>query len=170
MPFRLIRGDITTLRADAIVNAANQALAPGGGVCGAIFRAAGYDQLERACRAIGGCATGSAVLTSGFALPARYIIHTVGPVWQGGSHGEAQLLKSCYCSSLRLAKEHGCRSIAFPLISAGIYGYPKSEAKRIAVTAIQEFLSAHEMDAMLVLFGHESADMGMIQEESAEIG
>lgn len=151
MSFHLIRGDITKLRTDAIVNAANRALAPGGGVCGAIFAAAGYDRLERACRAIGGCETGRAVLTDGFALPARYIIHTVGPVWQGGGHGEADQLRSCYRESLRLALAHGCKSIAFPLISAGIYGYPKAEAMQIAVEAIREFLDGHDMEVTLAL-------------------
>ena len=106
MPFEIICGDITQVKADAIVNAANSALAPGGGVCGAIFRAAGFHELERACRAIGHCDTGQAVLTDGFALPARYIIHTVGPVWRGGGQNEESLLKSCYSSSLRLAADN----------------------------------------------------------------
>ncbi|NBI83266.1 RNase III inhibitor [Clostridiaceae bacterium] len=157
MPLYFLRGDITKLHTDAVVNAANSALAPGGGVCGAIFAAAGYDRLDRACRAIGGCETGQAVLTDGFALPASYIIHTVGPVWHGGSHGEAQLLKSCYRSSLLLAEQHGCTSIAFPLISAGIYGYPKREALALAVEAICEFLDTHEMEVTLALFEHGTA-------------
>lgn len=160
MPFHLIRGDITKLRVDAIVNAANRALAPGGGVCGAIFAAAGYDKLERACRAIGGCETGGAALTPGFALPAKYIIHTVGPVWQGGGHDEARLLKSCYRNSLRLAREHGCGSIAFPLISAGIYGYPKAEAMRIAAEAVREFLAEDDLDVTLALFERGEALLG----------
>ena len=122
MPVSVVVGDLTRLPVDAIVNAANTALAPGGGVCGAIFAAAGYGELDRACRAIGGCPTGQAVLTPGFALPAKYIIHTAGPIWHGGGQGEAKLLRSCYDTSLRLAWDQGCRSIAFPLISAGIYG------------------------------------------------
>ena len=117
MPIKLMKGDITKVKADAIVNAANNELTPGCGVCGAIFGAAGCAQLEWACRAVGHCDTGAAVITDGFALPARYVIHTVGPVWQGGGHGEADLLRSCYQSAVRLAARHDCRSLAFPLIS-----------------------------------------------------
>lgn len=153
MAFQMIRGDITTLNVDAIVNAANSRLAPGGGVCGAIFQAAGYGPLDHACRAIGGCPTGQSAITDGFSLPAKYIIHTVGPVWHGGSENEAQLLASCYHTSLDLAAENGCRSIAFPLISAGIYGYPKKEALEVAVATIQDFLGDREMEVFLVLFG-----------------
>ncbi len=153
MGFQVIHGDVTKQHVDAIVNAANRALAPGSGVCGAIFAAAGYDELDRACRAIGGCETGNAVLTDGFALPARYVIHTVGPVWRGGGHEEAKLLKNCYLNSLRLARENGCRSIAFPLISAGVYGYPKDEALQIAKDTIAGFLAETDMDVLLVLFG-----------------
>lgn len=153
MGFQVIYGDVTKQHVDAIVNAANRALAPGSGVCGAIFAAAGYDELDRACRAIGGCETGNAVLTDGFALPARYVIHTVGPVWRGGGHEEAKLLKNCYLNSLRLARENGCRSIAFPLISAGVYGYPKDEALQIAKDTIAGFLAETDMDVLLVLFG-----------------
>ena len=129
--------DITTLDTDAIVNAANEALAPGGGVCGAIHRAAG-PELARACAAIGACPTGEARLTPGFRLPARYVIHAVGPVWRGGSAGEAALLASAYRSSLRLAAEHEFENIAFPAISTGIYGYPLAEATAIAVRAVRE--------------------------------
>ena len=129
--------DITTLATDAIVNAANEALAPGGGVCGAIHRAAG-PELARACAAIGGCPTGEARLTPGFRLPARYVIHAVGPVWHGGGAGEAALLASAYRSSLRLAEEHELESIAFPAISTGIYGYPLAEATAIAVRSVGE--------------------------------
>ena len=129
--------DITTLDTDAIVNAANEALAPGGGVSGAIHRAAG-PELARACAAIGGCPTGAARLTPGFRLPARYVIHAVGPVWRGGGAGEAALLASAYRSSLHLAEEHGLDSIAFPAISTGIYGYPLAEATAIAVRTVRE--------------------------------
>ena len=152
MPFYLIKNDITTMHTDAIVNAANSRLAPGGGVCGAIFAAAGFQKLDQACRAIGRCPTGQAVITDGFALPAKSIIHTVGPIWQGGGRKEAELLHSCYQNSLLLAEQHHCASIAFPLISAGIFGYPKSEAFRIAVDSIRKFLESHEMEVILVLF------------------
>ncbi len=129
--------DITTLETDAIVNAANESLAPGGGVCGAIHRAAG-PELARACAMIGGCPTGEARLTPGFRLPAKYVIHAVGPMWRGGREGEAELLASAYRSAMRLAAEHGLGSIAFPAISTGIYGYPLDQATRIAVGAVRE--------------------------------
>lgn len=151
MPVSVVVGDLTRLPVDAIVNAANTALAPGGGVCGAIFAAAGYGELDRACRAIGGCPTGQAVLTPGFALPAKYIIHTAGPIWHGGGQGEAKLLRSCYDTSLCLAWDQGCRSIAFPLISAGIYGYPKQEALEIALDAMARFAQDHPMDITLAV-------------------
>lgn len=151
MPVSVVVGDLTKLPVDAIVNAANTALAPGGGVCGAIFAAAGYGELDLACRAIGGCPTGQAVMTPGFALPAKHIVHTVGPIWHGGGQGEAGLLRSCYDTSLRLAWEAGCRSIAFPLISAGIYGYPKEEALSIALEAMEAFAQDHPMDITLAL-------------------
>ena len=128
--------DITTVDADAIVNAANESLAPGGGVCGAIHRAAG-PELARACAAIGHCPTGEARITPGFRLPARYVIHAVGPVWRGGGEGEPELLASAYRSALRLAAEHGVRSIAFPAISTGIFGYPLEEAAGVAVSAVR---------------------------------
>lgn len=133
--------DITTLATDAIVNAANESLAPGGGVCGAIHRAAGPD-LARACAAIGGCPTGGARLTPGFGLPARFVIHAVGPVWQGGRAREAELLASAYRSAMDLAAEHGLGSIAFPAISTGIYGYPLEPATDIAVTTVRGALDA----------------------------
>lgn len=120
-------------------------------MCGAIFAAAGYGELDRACRAIGGCPTGQAVMTPGFALPAKHIVHTVGPIWHGGGQGEAGLLRSCYDTSLHLAWEAGCRSIAFPLISAGIYGYPKEEALSIALEAMEAFAQDHPMDITLAL-------------------
>ncbi|MCD7877726.1 MAG: macro domain-containing protein [Cloacibacillus porcorum] len=153
MAFEIIHGDITKVKADAIVNAANTSLRAGGGECGAIFAAAGAEELTRACKAVGGVATGAAVVTPGFALPAKYIIHTAGPVWHGGGAGEPKLLASCYKSSLKLAAEKGCRSVAFPLISAGIFGYPKDEALRVAVASIREFLRENDgMRVMLVLF------------------
>lgn len=135
---KVMRADITTLSVDAIVNAANQTLLGGGGVDGAIHRAAG-PELREACRKIGGCPTGEARITPGFKLPARWIIHTVGPVWQGGQQGEAALLASCYRNSFDLALEDGARTIAFPGISTGAYGYPKDEATTIAVGVMREY-------------------------------
>ena len=160
MSLHLIQCDITTLQVDAIVNAANSRLAPGSGVCGAIFRAAGYQKLDAACRAIGGCPTGQAVLTDGFDLPAWYVIHTVGPIWQGGDHGEQALLQSCYENSLVLAVQQGCKSIAFPLISSGIYGYPREQALRVAISAIQTFLHRQELEVTLALFDPELLALG----------
>jgi O-acetyl-ADP-ribose deacetylase (regulator of RNase III) len=130
--------DITTLVVDAVVNAANTALAPGGGVCGAIHRAAG-PELARACAAIGGCAVGDARITPGFNLPARYVIHAVGPVWRGGASGEPDQLAGAYEASLRLARDHGCRTIAFPAISTGVFGYPLAEATAVAVRTVRGF-------------------------------
>ena len=152
MPLQIVRNNIVHMQVDAIVNAANTRLQMGGGVCGAIFDAAGADALQRACDAIGGCATGSAANTPGFRLPAKYVIHAVGPVWHGGHSGEEKLLRSAYLISLELANEHKCRSIAFPLISSGIYGYPKDQALKVALGAIQDFLMDHEMDVYLVVF------------------
>jgi O-acetyl-ADP-ribose deacetylase (regulator of RNase III) len=129
--------DITTLDTDAIVNAANEALAPGGGVCGAIHRAAG-PELARACATLGRCPTGDARITPGFRLPARYVIHAVGPIWRGGGQGEPELLRSAYRSAMRLASRNGVRSIAFPAISTGIYGYPLELATAVAVRAVRE--------------------------------
>ncbi|MDR0652443.1 MAG: macro domain-containing protein, partial [Synergistaceae bacterium] len=128
MPFEIVREDITKMKADAIVNAANTELRMGGGVCGAIFAAAGAAELQKACDKLAPVVTGEAVITPGFGLPAKFIIHTPGPVWQGGTSGEEGLLRSCYINSLRVAEENGCESVAFPLISSGIYGYPKKDA------------------------------------------
>lgn len=152
MPFEIIRNDITKMTVDIIVNAANTGLKMGGGVCGAIFAAAGADKLQAECDQIGGCAVGEAVITDGYQLPAKSIIHTVGPVWQGGSADEARLLHRAYTRSLELALKHHCKSIAFPLISSGIYGYPKDQALKIAVAAISEFLLEHELLVYLVVF------------------
>ncbi|QOR75416.1 MAG: O-acetyl-ADP-ribose deacetylase [Thermoflavifilum sp.] len=149
----VVQGDITRLQVDAIVNAANSSLLGGGGVDGAIHRAAGPELLE-ACKKIGGCPTGEARITPGFRLPARYVIHTVGPVWHGGKHGEATLLASCYQNSLQLAADHGLRQIAFPAISTGAYGYPFDEASRVAIRTVQAWLQAHDRieEVYFVLF------------------
>lgn len=152
MPFTIVRQDITKMEVDAIVNAANTELKMGGGVCGAIFSAAGASELQAACDGLAPIRTGEAVITPGFRLPAKYVIHTTGPVYRDGRSGEEALLRSAYLNSLKLAAEKGCESIAFPLISSGIYGYPKEEALRVATEAIRTFLEGQDMDVFLAVF------------------
>lgn len=157
------QSDITDLNVDAIVNAANSRLLEGGGVCGAIFRKAGSTELTNACSEIGGCKTGNAVITPGFNLEAKYIIHAVGPIWQGGDNNEAELLYNTYIQSLILAKENCCHSIAFPVISSGIYGYPKNEAWEIAIQACKDFINDNKDYSLNILFavlGDESKELG----------
>lgn len=156
MPMQIIRNDIVTMKVDAIVNAANTALKMGSGVCGAIFSAAGSEELQEECNKIGKCNVGEAVITKGYNLPSKYIIHTVGPIWRGGSANEKDLLHNCYITSLELALKNNCESIAFPLISSGIYGYPKDQALQIAISAIGSFLMNNEMKVYLVVYDKNS--------------
>ena len=151
MPLKIFSADITRLEVDAIVNAANTQLAAGGGVCGAIFRAAGYRQLQAACDKLAPIQTGEAVITPGFNLPAKFIIHTAGPIWRGGNFGEENLLRSCYTNSLKLAAENNLQSVAFPLISSGIYGYPPRDALKVAVQAIKDFLAEKDLEVILTV-------------------
>ncbi|NBJ16963.1 MAG: RNase III inhibitor [Dehalobacter sp. 4CP] len=152
MPFTIVRQDITKMKVDAIINAANTALQMGGGVCGAIFKAAGASELQAACKKLGPIQTGDAVITPGFGLPAKFVVHTAGPVYRDGKNGEEEQLRLCYINSLKRAVENKCESIAFPLISSGIYGYPKDEALQVATGAIQDFLGEHELEVYLAVF------------------
>ncbi|MBQ6297575.1 MAG: macro domain-containing protein [Selenomonadaceae bacterium] len=158
MPLKILSADITTLKVDAIVNAANTNLLAGGGVCGAIFRAAGYRELQAACDKLAPIQTGEAVITPGFNLLAKFIIHTAGPIWRGGQFGEENLLRNCYTNSLKLAVENNLTSVAFPLISSGIYGYPPRDALKVAIQAIKDFIKQKDLDVVLTVLNKSLLD------------
>lgn len=154
----IVKQGITTLNVECVVNAANEGLWAGGGVCGAIFKEAGYEKLERACQEIGYCNTGSAVITPGFDLKAKYIIHAVGPQWKDGNHNEERLLHNCYQAAMQLAQEKGCKTIGFPVISSGIFGYPKKEAWEVALFAVSSFPS--DMDVYFAVIDDAMYELG----------
>ncbi len=164
----IVQGDITRQQVDAIVNAANGSLLGGGGVDGAIHRAAGPELLAE-CRTLGGCATGDAKMTKAYRLPARHVIHTVGPVWNGGGSGEAAKLAGCYRRSLELAQEAGLRSVAFPSISTGVYGYPVERAARVALAAVRDFLLEHALPEHVAMVCFSDADVGAYRRAAAEV-
>ncbi len=162
MPFSIVRNDIARVRADVLVNAANERLAAGGGVCGAIFDGAGAREMAAACAQIGRCPTGSAVVTPGFDLPCRWVVHAVGPIWRGGTHGERELLRSCYRSVFAEVERLGATSVAFPLISAGIFGYPVRKALDVARAEVSAFLDDHpDVEVTLVVFTRDVVAQGV---------